>query len=48
MIISILFNFIGHYVKNQAEHHETESFKDEVIRLLKEHNVDFIDEYLFT
>lgn len=36
------------YVKNQAEHHKTESFKYEIIRLLKEHNVDFIDEYLFT
>jgi putative transposase len=36
-----------HYAKNQAEHHKTESFKDEIIRLLKEHNVDFIDDYLF-
>ena len=35
------------YVKNQAEHHKTESFKDELIRLLKEHNVDYIDDYLF-
>ena len=36
------------YVRNQAEHHKTVSFKDELIRLLKEHNVDYIDDYLFT
>ncbi len=35
------------YVKNQAEHHKTVSFKDELIRLLKEHSVDYIDDYLF-
>ena len=36
------------YVKNQAEHHKTLSYKDELIRLLNEHDVDFTDEYLFT
>lgn len=35
------------YVKNQAEHHKTVSFKDELISLLKEHRVDYIDDYLF-
>ena len=35
------------YVKNQAEHHKTVSFKDELISLLKEHSVDYIDDYLF-
>lgn len=35
------------YVKNQAEHHKTFSFKDELIRLLKEHRVDYNDDYLF-
>jgi putative transposase len=35
------------YVKNQTEHHKTVSFKDELIRLLKEHGVDYNDEYLF-
>jgi hypothetical protein len=33
--------------KNQAEHHRTISFKDELIELLNEHGVDFKDEYLF-
>jgi len=36
------------YVKNQVEHHKTISYKDELIRLLNEHDVDFTDEYLFT
>ena len=36
------------YVRNQAEHHKTVSFKDELIRLLKEHSVDYNDDYLFT
>jgi len=35
------------YVKNQAEHHKTISFKDELIKLLNEHEVYFKDEYLF-
>jgi len=35
------------YVKNQAEHHKTISFKNELIRLLNEHEVQFKDEYLF-
>jgi REP element-mobilizing transposase RayT len=35
------------YVKNQAEHHKTISFKDELIELLNEHGVDYKDEYLF-
>ena len=36
------------YVKNQTEHHKTISFKDELIRLLKENDVDYKEEYLFT
>ena len=40
-------NSLINYVKNQAEHHKTISFKDELIKMLKEHDVDFKDEYLF-
>ncbi len=36
------------YVERQREHHSINSFKDELIQLLKEHSVDFKDEYLFT
>jgi len=41
-------NALINYVKNQADHHMTVSFKDELIRLLKEHGVDYKEEYLFT
>ena len=34
------------YVKNQEEHHNTISFRDEFIELLKEHEVKFDEEYL--
>ena len=36
------------YVEKQREHHKIHSFKDELIRLLKENSVDFNDEYLLT
>ena len=36
------------YVMNQAEHHKTISFKDELISLLSEHAVEYREEYLFT
>lgn len=40
-------NSLINYVKNQAEHHKTISFKAELIRLLKENEIDFKEEYLF-
>jgi len=36
------------YVKNQEEHHKTVSYKEELIRMLNEHDVGFKEEYLFT
>jgi hypothetical protein len=36
------------YVKNQEEHHKSVSFKEELIILLNEHDVDYKEEYLFT
>ena len=36
------------YVVNQREHHKVVSFKYELIQLLKEHSVDYKEEYLFT
>ena len=35
------------YVKNQAEHHRTISYKDELVELLNEHDLNFKEEYLF-
>ncbi len=40
-------NSLIKYVKNQSEHHKTISFKDELIELLNEHDIDFKEEYLF-
>lgn len=34
------------YVKNQEAHHETKSFRTELIELLTEHNVSFDEKYL--
>jgi putative transposase len=35
------------YVKNQAEHHKTISYKNELIKFLNEHKIDYKEEYLF-
>jgi len=34
------------YVKNQEEHHMKVSFKEEYIKLLKEHKIDFNEKFL--
>jgi putative transposase len=34
------------YVKNQEEHHKTVTFREELIALLKEHEVEFEEKYL--
>jgi putative transposase len=34
------------YVEIQREHHKALSYKEELIHLLKEHSVNFMDEYL--
>jgi REP element-mobilizing transposase RayT len=35
------------YIKNQEAHHKIETFEDEYQRLLKEHDIDFDEKYLF-
>nr|MDA3905505.1 transposase [Bacteroidales bacterium] len=35
------------YVKNQKEYHKKMSFRDEYIKLLKEHGIKFDEKYLF-
>ncbi len=35
------------YVKNQKEHHQKETFKEEFRRLLIEHGIEFDERYLF-
>jgi putative transposase len=34
------------YIKNQEEHHRKKTYKEEYIRLLKEHEVEFEEKYL--
>jgi putative transposase len=35
------------YVENQREHHKIQTYREELISLLKEHSVDYIDDFLF-
>jgi putative transposase len=39
-------DMVINYVKNQKEHHKTESFYDEFKRLLIENGVEFEEKYL--
>ena len=40
-------DMIYKYIENQERHHVKETFPNEFLRLLKEHNVDFDPKYLF-
>ena len=35
------------YIRNQAEHHKTKSFKEEYLDILKKNDVKYNDDYLF-
>lgn len=35
------------YVKNQENHHQKMTFREEYLRMLKAHNIEFLPEYLF-
>jgi REP element-mobilizing transposase RayT len=39
---------VKHYIENQKEHHKALSFKEEYIRFLKEYDIDFNEDYLWT
>lgn len=39
-------DMIINYIKNQKEHHKTESFEQEIKRLLKENEIEFDEKYL--
>ena len=36
------------YIANQKKHHQKQAFKDEYIQFLKEHGVDYNNEFLWT
>lgn len=41
------FEKVRKYIQGQQEHHKRKSFKDEYIELLKAHNVEFDEQYLW-
>lgn len=38
---------LANYIANQKEHHRQVSFKQEYMNLLKQHNIEFEEKYLF-
>ena len=38
---------IVNYIKNQKEHHKSETFENEYRALLKEHNIEWDEKYIF-
>jgi putative transposase len=38
---------VFHYIQNQEAHHRKEKFRDEYIKLLKEHEIKYDERYLF-
>ncbi len=40
-------NRVVKYIENQAEHHANQSFEDEYLSLLKKHEVDYDERYVF-
>jgi putative transposase len=38
---------IRRYIQDQPEHHKVRTFRDEFIEILKRHNVDYDERYLF-
>ena len=47
-VSSSKINTVKEYILNQKEHHKTMSFKDEYLLLLKKHNVEYDEKYLWT
>lgn len=38
---------VGRYIRNQEEHHQRRTFRDEYIELLSRHGISFEEKYLF-
>jgi mono/diheme cytochrome c family protein len=39
---------VVHYIETQEQHHQKMTFQDELVSLLKKHNVEFDERYLWT
>ena len=40
-------SIIRKYIENQKEHHKKLTFKEELIKLLKDYNIDYDNRYLW-
>ena len=40
-------DFVIKYIRNQEQHHKKKTFREEYVELLKKHNVDFDERYLW-
>ncbi|MFN3152196.1 IS200/IS605 family transposase [Bremerella sp.] len=40
-------NDVRRYIQNQKEHHQKQSFKEELIAFLKKHNLEYDERYVF-
>jgi len=40
-------NAVKAYIQNQAEHHKTQSFQDELRGLFRKHGIEFDEKYLW-
>jgi putative transposase len=40
-------NAVKRYIQGQAEHHQKEDFKSELLRILRAHGVEFDEKYVF-
>ncbi|MES2108812.1 MAG: transposase, partial [Bacteroidota bacterium] len=38
---------VYHYIRNQQEHHKTQTFREEYIQSLKEFKIDYNEMYIF-
>ena len=40
-------NTVKRYIANQRQHHKNQSFRDEYLKLLRRHEIDFDERYVF-
>jgi len=38
---------VKRYIENQAEHHRAQSFQDEYLSMLRKHQIDFDERFVF-
>ena len=46
--IPVIINGIENHIENQKTHHQKQSFHDEYIQFLKDHDVDYDEKFLWS